>query len=259
VTFPQQIIGSASGTFSEPIQSIEYSYMSRTSADAGPSGTGATITSGMISQSTGYQLTASSTYFTTVTPAVTGNGNVPTAAAVLPLMSGLNSLVTTTLYVTNVGANPLNLYPNPGDLTASINGQAANLPIVLGVGTITAIVSTANLVWLADGVGEGASGSIATTVSQGAVTAAGTSIGTATPITQAMFTTASSSGWLLLPSAIAGMQIAGNFTGTSGTVTVGVQSGQSMNGTANGTYVATTPQNAPTIFYCFVNSAWWNK
>jgi hypothetical protein len=208
VPFPTQILNNSQGSFSEPIQSIEFSYYSRTSVDAGPLGTGATIAAGQTSQSTGYPIAASSTIFTTVTPAVTGSGNTPTAAAILPLMSGPNSLVGVTLYVTNNGAQPINLYPNLGDLTASINGQAANLPIVLGVGTITAIVATANLVWMADGVGEGASGSIATTVSQGSIAAAGSSQSTATPITQgmAMVTMTASSG-VALPPAKAGMQI----------------------------------------------------
>ena len=56
----------------------------------------------MTSQTTGYQLTIGLTSFTTVTPGVTGNGNTPTAAAVLPLASSsLKNLAGAQLTITS--------------------------------------------------------------------------------------------------------------------------------------------------------------
>jgi len=56
----------------------------------------------MTSQTTGYQLTIGLTIFTTVTPGVTGNGNTPTAAAVLPLASSsLKNLAGAQLTITS--------------------------------------------------------------------------------------------------------------------------------------------------------------
>lgn len=245
---------------SELRESAEQTWYQIQSVDSGALGTGATIGASQTSQATGYQVQAAITLFSTVTPAVTGNGNTPTAAAVLPQTSRPEPLAGLLLYISNTGANPINLYPHPSDPSNSINGLGLNVPIILGTNTITALQAITPGVWQADGVGEGFMGSIATTVSQGSITAAGASQGAATPITQAMFTTASTANGLILPNAQAGLQIVGNFTGSAGTVNVYPATGQTINALgANNPLAVTTPSTTPTVFYCFTAGQWWTK
>jgi hypothetical protein len=255
-----QIIGLTTGREEEWQQSIGVNQYNAVAVDAG-GGTGATITSGMTTQATGYQIQAGITIFTTVTPGVTGNGNTPTAACVLPLSSNvLKNLQGATVYIINNGANPINCYPNSGDSNNSINGQATNLPVVLGANTITPFLCSTNGIWTADGVGEGASGSIATTVSQGNVTAATGGQGSATPITQALanVTTTASGGGVVLPPAKAGMQINVANNGANSLQVYGNGS-DTINGTAGSTGVALTAGASFTIFVCFMNGAWLTK
>jgi hypothetical protein len=247
-------------------QSIGLNLYNACSVDLGGSlvlGTGATITSGQTTQSTGYQLQAGVTVFTTVTPGVTGNGNTPTAAAVLPLTGGNltgtapKTFVGVELYVINLGANPINCYPNSGDSGNSINGQASNLPVVLGPGTITPFICwQAPGQWVTDGIGEGQAGSIATTTSQGSITAAGTNQATATPITQALAniaTTPSGTG-VVLPASKAGMQI---FLANNGanTLTVYGNSSDTINGSATTTITSTSTL----LFFCAVAGNWLTR
>jgi hypothetical protein len=89
---PNPIIGlGIQGIHSEDIQSANQGFVSIVSVDNGSANAGQTITSGQTTQSTGYQLVAADTWFATVTPAPTGNGNTPTAAAILPLVGSLTS------------------------------------------------------------------------------------------------------------------------------------------------------------------------
>jgi hypothetical protein len=261
---PNPIIGlGIQGIHSEDIQSANQGFVSIVSVDNGSAAAGQTIGASQTTQATGYQIVAADTWFSTVTPAPTGNGNTPTAAAVLPLTGSLTSpkcLVGAVFKIINTGANPINVYANPGDTSNSINGQATNLPVVLGVNTITPFECVAPGIWFADGIGEGQAGQIATNVSQGSVTAtASATQSTATPITQAMLTcpTNTSGAGLLLPSAQAGMQITINFTGTIGDVVVFPAVGQQIN--TNGANASYTPTVSPTIFMCFTAGQWWTK
>lgn len=47
-------------------------------------------------------------------------------------------------YVTNYGANPVNVYPAPG---AYINGLPANTPVIVGVGLTALFVSPTTTQW----------------------------------------------------------------------------------------------------------------
>ena len=252
---------------SELRESAEQTWYQMQSVDAGGLQTGATITAGQTTQATGYQIQAAITNFATVTPAPTGNGNTPTAAAVLPQTSRPEPLAGLLIYVSNIGANPINLYAHPNDTNNSINGLGANIPVILGVNTITAIQCITPGVWQTDGIGEGFMGSIATTVSQGTVVAAGTSSqSAATPITQAMASVSSSAAnqGVALPRALAGAIITLNPTGVVGNTPLlvwPVNGGtDSINpGAANASFSVTLPVSAPIIFYCFSNGVWYTK
>lgn len=267
ITGPPQV-SFAGGFFSGRVdsdqrESAQLTWYQLQSVDFGPAGTGAAIGSSQTSQTTGYQISAAITGFTTVTPGVTGNGNTPTAAAVLPQTSRPEPFAGLLVYVGNTGANPINLYPHPSDPSNSINGQAANTPIILGVNTITALQCYTAGTWQADGVGEGFAGSIATGVSQGNVTAAGGTQASATPIVQALANITSGTNGVLLPPAKAGLSITlANNAGAP--VQVYATGTDTINGTAGATGVAqsnlatgTPPQVA--IYYCFTNGVWLTK
>jgi hypothetical protein len=269
---PTPIIGlGIAGIHSEDLQTANQGFVSIVSVDNGSAAAGQTITSGQTTQGTGYQLRAADTWFSNVVPATTGNGLTPTAAAVLPLVGSLTSpkcLVGAKFQVINTGAYPINVYPNAGDSGNSINAQASNLPVVLGVNTITPFECVAPGIWFADGIGQGAMGSISTIISQGNITAAGTNQGTATAITQAManVATVGSGTGVVLPAAKAGAQITVANNGSNNLQVYGNGS-DTINGTAGSTGVVqvdgstfTPPQVAQvTIYYCFTTGAWVTK
>lgn len=255
---------------SEFRESAQVTWYQLQSVDFGPTNAGATIGSSQTSQATGYQIQAAITGFATVTPAVTGNGNTPTAAAVLPQTNRPFPFTGLLLYIGNTGANPINLYPHPNDSNNSINAQAANTPIILGINTITALQCYTPGVWQADGIGEGFNGSIATVVSQGNITASTTNTqAAATPITQAMagVLIASANNAVALPKAIAGTQVVVNPTGAGnvvGNTPLNVYpqngSGDTINGgSANAALAVTLAATSPTVFFCFTTGAWWTK
>lgn len=251
----------AGGAFSGRVdsqlrESAQQTWYNLVSVDAGPLSVGATIGASQTSQAAGYQIQSAVTNFTTVTPGVTGNGNTPTAAAVLPQTSRPFPFTGLLLYIANNGANPLNLFPSLGDAGGTINGASS---VVLGVATITALTSITPGVWFADGIGEGASGSIATAVSQGNVASSGTTSATATQITQALVNANSggaSPAGVTLPPAKAGLQIAvANNLPASAVLTVYANGSDTVNGAASTTVATATIL----LFYCFVNGAWLTK
>lgn len=269
------LVSFAGGFFSGRVaaelrESAEVTWYQLQSVDFGPTGGGATVGASQTSQTAGYQIQAAITGFSTVTPAVTGNGNTPTAAAVLPQTNRPFPFSGLLLYIGNTGANPINLYPHPNDTNNSINGLSANTPIILGVNTITALQCYTPGVWQADGVGEGFNGSIATVVSQGNITASTTnSQSAATPITQAMagVLITSANNAVALPKALAGTQVVINPTGAgnvNGNTPLNVYpqngSGDAINGgSANAALAITLAATAPTIFFCFTTGAWTTK
>jgi hypothetical protein len=261
---PNPIIGlGIQGIHSEDVQTANQGFVSMVSVDNGSAAAGQTISSGQTTQGTGYQLIAADTWFSTVTPATTGNGLTPTAAAILPLVGSLTSpkcLVGARFQVINTGSYPINVYPNAGDSGNSINGLASNSPVVLGVNTITPFECVAPGIWFADGIGQGAMGSISTIVSQGNITGGGTSQGTATPITQALAnvaTSGASPAGVTLPAAKAGAQITiGNNSGN--TITVYGNGSDTINGNAGSTGV-TQATALVTLYICATNGNWLTK
>jgi fibronectin-binding autotransporter adhesin len=250
------------GIESEWNQSVALNLFNAIGVDGGSAGTGVIISSAQISQSTGYQIVAGVTLFGTSALGVTGNGNTPQCAAVLPIGSSVvKGAPGLTATVINIGANPVNLYPNSGDgSVATINGQTAGLPVVIGVNTVTPFQFTPGLGWFADGLGSGQSGSIQTLTSQGAITGGGTSQSTATAVTQALanITTSSASpAGVTLPPAKAGMQIAvANNSGN--TITVYGNGSDTIGGTAGSTGVSQATATL-TLYICFANGAWLTK
>jgi hypothetical protein len=211
------------------------------------------ISAAQNSQLNGYQIQAAYTLFTSV--AVGGAAVLPQTSRPFPL-SGL------LVYVTNTGANPLSLFAHPNDTGNSINGLGANVPVILGANTTTPFQCQVAGQWFADGIGEGFSGSIATTVSQGAVAAAGTTQSAAVQINQAMVQVTGTTGGVMLPLALAGLQIIVNAVGSSGSLNVYPINGGTdhINALANNTaFAVSLPVTAPTIFYSFVNGSWTTK
>lgn len=266
LTFPPQV-SFAGGMFSGRVmselrESMEHTWWQMVSVDAGPLGLGATITSGQNSQALGYQIVASMTYFTTVTPGVTGNGNTPTAACVLPQTSRPYPFIGMQVSaIANYGANPINCYPHPSDPNNSINGLSANTPVVLGPKTITPFQCISAGVWNAVDIGGGFNGSIETVVSQGNVVSAGTNQNNATPITQAIvnFTSGSADpAGGTLPPAIAGSQIAVANNIAATTIRIYGAGSDTINGTAGSTGVTQATANV-TLYICAVNGAWLTK
>lgn len=246
----------AGGMFSgrvdqEMREEAQQAYYNMTSVDAGATGTGATITGSQTTQQAGYQIQAANTLFSTVAAG---------GACVLPQTSRPTPFTGLILFVANTGANPLNCYPHPNDAGNSINGQATNAPVVLGLNTITPFQCFSPGTWFADSIGTGFSGSLETVVSQGNVASAGTSQGTATAITQAVvnFTSggADPAGGTL-PPAKAGLQIAvANNTG--GIIRIYGNGSDTINGAAGATGV--TQANALiTLYICAANGNWLTK
>jgi hypothetical protein len=263
--------GFFSGRFESSLrESAQQTWYNLLSVDVGGAQTGATITSAMVSQATGYQIQASYTRFSTVTPAVSGNGNTPTAACVLPQTNRPFPMTGLILYIVNNTATPINCYPHPNDTNNSINAQAANTPVILGAFTTTEFNTDIAGTWWADGIGEGFANSIATVVSQGNITASTTNTqAAATPIVQAMagVLIASANNAVALPKANQGLQVVVNPTGAgniAGNTPLNVYpqngSGDSINGGAGNALLAVTLQATfPTVFYCFTTGAWWTK
>jgi hypothetical protein len=266
---PGQFIGGVSPTGSEQEwqNNVQSSYYSANSVDVG-SGAGVTVPSNTML--TAYQIIAANTYITN-TNATLANANI-----MLPLTSGPNSLRGVQLYIANVSANPLNCFlyqtgvGTGGDASiagAGINGLSVSTPVVLGANTITEFTCFAPGIWLADGIGEGFAGSLATVVSQGSVAAAGSSSqSAATPITQAMalVTNTAANQGVALPAAKAGMQVTLNPTGVVGNTPLLVWpingGSDAINpGGANASFSVTLPVTAPIIFMCFVNGTWFTK
>ena len=246
---------------SEDREAAQVTYYQLVSVDAGPTAAGATITSAMTSQTTGYQIQASFTWFATVTPGVTGNGNTPTAACVLPQTSRPYPFGGLQLAIANYGANPINCYAHPSDIGNMINGQLTNVPVVLGPNTVTPFQCLVGSgVWNAVDIGGGFNGSIETVVSQGNVASAGTTNATATQITQAIVNVTSggaSPAGVTLPPAKAGSQvaIANNIVGGATTLTVYGAGADTINGSATQTIAF----QVITIFICAVNGNWLTK
>lgn len=243
---------------SEQRESAQQTYYQLVSVDAGPLGLGAAIASGQNSQALGYQIQAALTWFTTVTPGVTGNGNTPTAAAVLPQTSRPEPFTGLQVVVANYGANPINCFAHPNDVGNSINSLAANAPVILGPNTITPFQCITPGIWNAVDIGGGFNGSIETIVSQGNVVSAGTSSATATPITQALvnFTSGTTGGTAggTLPPAKSGSQVA-VADNAGGTITVYGAGTDTINGGAS----ITLSNATVTLFFCAVNGAWLTK
>lgn len=269
------LVSLAGGAFSGRVESsmreaAQQTYYNLLSFDAGPFGAGATIGASQTSQAAGYQIQAAFTRFSTVTPGVTGNGNTPTAACVLPQTSRPFPFTGLMLYIGNATATPINCYPHPSDPSNSINGQAANTPVILGPFTTTEFNCDVSGTWFADGIGAGYSGSIETIVSQGNITASTTNTqAAATPIVQAMagVLITSANNAVALPKAAAGLQVTVNPTGAgniAGNTPLNVYplngSGDTINaGAANAPLALTLAATAPTIFFCFVTGAWTTK
>jgi hypothetical protein len=258
-------VGFAGGFFSGRVESefresAQATYYQLVSVDSGPTGVGATIISSQITQALGYQIAASLTWFSTVTPAVTGNGNTPTAACVLPQTSRPYPFNGLQVVVANYGVNPINCYPHPNDANNSINSLAANTPVVLGPNTITPFQCIVPGTWNAVDIGGGFMGSIETIVSQGNITGGGSSQGTATPVTQAISnvsTSAADPAGVTLPTAKAGANIAiANNSGA--TIRVYGAGADTINGGSGAT--GTTQATALiTLYICATNGAWLTK
>jgi hypothetical protein len=266
--FVNYINGFASGRVdSERREEIELTWGQMVSVDAGPLNVGATITSAMITQALGYQINASITWFSTVTPAVTGNGNTPTAACVLPQTNRPFPFTGLQLLVANYGVNPINCFPHPNDTGNSINNQAANTAVILGPNTITPFQCLTPGIWNAVDIGGGFNGSIETVVSQGLIVGSTTNTQAgATPITQQMVAVSSSQAncAVALPKAKAGTTITVNPTGSAGNTPLNVYPQNGSNdtingGAANAPVALTLAATSPTIFFCFVDGAWTTK
>jgi len=245
--------GRVESTMRESAQATWYNLLS---VDAGPLGTGATVTGSQTTQLNGYQIQASNTLFSTVAAG---------GACVLPQTNRPYPFAGLEVFIANTGANNLICFPHPSD-AGTINGQATNLSVVLGPNTITPFQCFAPGVWFADSIGTGFAGSMETVVSQGNVAAAGTTAGTATPITQTMvnFTSGGPNpAGGTLPPAKAGLQIAVN-NNTGGSIQIYGSGTDTINGTAGATGVTqtnTTTGATPqlTIYYTFVNGVWLTK
>jgi hypothetical protein len=250
------LVSFAGGFFSGRVESTmresaQATYYNLLSVDAGPLGTGATITGSQTTQLNGYQLQASNTLFSTVAAG---------GACVLPQTNRPFPFSGMLVYVANTGANPANCFPHPNDPNNSINGQAANVSVVLGAMTITPFQCFTPGIWFADSIGTGFAGSLETVVSQGNQGTTGSSQGTAFPITQAMINFNSITSGVapttggLLPPAKAGLQIAvGNNTG--GIITLYGAGTDTVQGAASATQANATI----TLYICFANGAYLTK
>jgi hypothetical protein len=228
-----------------------------TSVDAGPLGTGATVTGSQTTQLNGYQIQAANTWFATVAAG---------GACILPQTNRPFPFTGLVLYIANTGANNVLVFPHPADTGNSINGQGANTSVILIPNSITPFQCFTPGIWFADGIGEGQAGSLTTTGSQGSVAASGTTAANSTLITQAMLNvtaTATTQG-VTLPPAKAGLSITMNGAGggsASFLVWPGVAGTDSINALSAGTsYTFANPSTTgPTIFFCFNNSNWQTK
>jgi hypothetical protein len=248
------LVSFAGGFFSGRIdsqlrESAQQSYYNLTSVDAGPLGTGATVTGAQTTALNGYQLQAANTYFSTVAAG---------SACVLPQTSRPTPLSGLILFVANVGANPLNCFVHPNDPGGSINLLPSATPVILGANSITPFQCFAPGIWLADSIGTGFAGSLETVISQGNVAAAGNSQGTATPITQGMVNITSggaSPAGATLPVAKPGLQISvGVNNGANNAQIYG--NGSDTIGSTAGSVGVTQSANSITIYMCFVAGAW---
>lgn len=206
---------------------------------------------------TGYPVRAGATL---VTAGAAGTG--VTLPSTTSAMGQGGQPVSLGLYIAVAGTapNPAIVYPSPGDVGATINGQPS---VILYQNTVTAFQCFPPGLWFADGIGTGASGSIGTIVSQGTLAAAGTNQGNAAPITQAMVNvtaTAATQG-VILPPSQPGLQITINGGGGGAASFHLYGSGSdTINGTPGSTGIAiTNPSAAPTIAYCFSAGAWFTK
>lgn len=240
-------------------ESAQATYYNLLSVDAGPLGTGATVTGSQTTQLNGYQIQASNTLFSTVAAG---------GACVLPQTNRPFPFAGLEVFIANTGANNLICFPHPSDAGNSINGQAANSSVILGPNTVTPFQCFSPGIWFADSIGTGFAGSLETIVPQGPLTAhAGGGQASATPITQALvqFSTVASAGdSAVLPPAKPGMIITViNTIATSMNVFPasqaqgGVTGGDSMNGTQNAAQAVTNA--APVIFNCVIIGTWWSK
>jgi hypothetical protein len=240
---PGQVIGLTTGSEQEYQNSINSSGFSTNSVDSGPTKTGITLTGGVL-----YTIVASTSWVSTA-PA---NSQMQ-----LPLSSStINSQVgNTSIYVINTGANQISLSTNAGDVGGTINGVAS---VLLGANTITEFACVAPGVFFSDGIGEGFSGSLVTSVSQGNVATAGSSSGTATPIVQTMvnFTSGGTSpAGGTLPPAKAGLQITVGVNNSTNTATIYANGSDTMVGASAGSS-NTQAANSVIIYECFVNTVW---
>jgi hypothetical protein len=230
-------------------ESAQATYYNLLSVDAGPLGAGATVTGSQTTQLNGYQIQASNTWFSTVAAG---------GACILPQTNRPFPFAGLEVFIANTGANNLICFPHPSDTGNSINGQSANASVVLGPNTVTPFQCFTPGIWFADSIGSGFAGSIETVVSQGNVAAAGTSAGTATPITQAIvnFTSGGNSpAGGTLPPAKGGLQIAIADNTGAGTITIYGSGTDTINGSAS----TTVTNQSITLFICAVNGAWLTK
>lgn len=165
------------------------------------------------------------------------------------------------LMLINHGANPMQVFGQPNDLINDVNAFTTGVPQMAN--SVVLYVCTSIGVWHTEGLAQGfisAGGSFATFSTQTGLAAVGTTQGSG-PLINAMtaFVATSSVGntSVSLPSAKPGMEITVVNQGSSQTLLVFPQTGESVNGTLNGS--ASVANNTITIFYCGIAGAWWTK
>jgi hypothetical protein len=251
----------AGGMFSGRVESTmresaQATYYNLLSVDAGPLNVGATVTGSQTTQLNGYQIQASNTLFSTVAAG---------GACVLPQTNRPYPFAGLEVFIANTGVNNLICFPHPSD-AGTINGQAANLSVVLGPNTITPFQCFAPGTWFADSIGTGFAGSLETVVSQGTIAAAGTtSQANSTAVTQAMVnvTAAATTNGVRLPPAAAGLQIVMNGAGGGAASFLVYPNGtdqiNALGASAPFTFTPNPSAPAPQQFFCFVSGTWVTK
>jgi hypothetical protein len=228
--------------------SVQLSLANAVAVDAGANNAGVTATG--TTAANAYQIRAGTTVFGFVSA---GTG------AVLPNTSGAVNLQGLEVAIQNSGLNFLTVYPGVGDVGGTINGGAS---VVLMPASITAFYCLTTGVWVADGIGAGAAGSIQTVASQGAIASAGTSQTTATKITQALVNVTTGTGTpagVTLPPAVAGLEIAvANNLPAAATLLVYATGSDTINGTAGATGVSQAT-GIVTLYYVFTAGAYLTK
>lgn len=159
------------------------------------------------------------------------------------------------LIVWNNTANPIQLYGNGSD---TVNGTAGATGIAMPPNSVYLAVAAATGAWIVDGTGMGNSGALNTELTVTGISAAGTTQGTATPLSAMInnVTTVSSGTGVNLPTSAAGLSIVVQNNGANGLLVYPAQgASDTINGIAATAGVLLLPGSIG-IFNCAVAGAW---